>query len=223
MLATTTDELLLLFRQDVDDVLSIGDEDDSDRLWKDVEVYRYMTAACDAVAKGTDGLYKILQLPVVAGEDTISLPRHVLNIREAKLVTADVPVTQRNANEIRYDNYPRDDYGVCVRGPTFMRDYERKAIVLNPEPTDDDTLELQCTVTLSVALGENMLLPFLDMEDQQLILAYMKAQAYRKQDAETVNLRRAQVFENEYRNGVIARKYALMRYRRMPGTVRPQE
>jgi hypothetical protein len=95
VLATTTSELAVLFRQDVDDVLSDDDTDDSDRLWSDVEVYRYMTAACDALAKLTDGIYKVLELPIVSGESVISLPRTVLQIREAKLVSNDVPVVQR--------------------------------------------------------------------------------------------------------------------------------
>jgi hypothetical protein len=223
VLATTTSELAVLFRQDVDDVLSDDDTDDSDRLWSDVEVYRYMTAACDALAKLTDGIYKVLELPIVSGESVISLPRTVLQIREAKLVSNDVPVVQRNANERRWDTYSRDDYGSCVRGPTYTRDYERRAIVLYPEPTADDTLEVQCTVTTATALSENMLLPFLDMEDQQLLLLSMKAQAYKKQDVETQDLQRAKMYEQDFKAGALQRKYELQRYRRTPGTVRPQE
>ena len=219
MLAATADELALLFRQDTDDVLSTGDTDDSDRLWKDYEVYRYMTAACDRLAKDTDAFLRLLRLTVTADEETVPLSSRVLNIFGARLETADCEVVPRNANE--GGPLVVSDYGLTLRAvPTWTRDYERNALVLSPTPTEADTLILSCSVTISAPMSTGAPLPFTDIDDQLLLLAHMKSQAYAKQDAETQDMSRAKTFDAVYRTGVSERKYERLRQRRQPGVVR---
>lgn len=219
MLATTADEMALLFRQDVDDVLSTGDTDDTDRLWKDYEVYRYMTVACDRLAKDTDAFLRVLRLTVTADDDTVPLSNRVLNIFGARLETADCEVVPRNANEggpLRLS-----DYGLTLRAaPTWTRDYERNALVLAPVPTQADTLILSCSVSISAPMMTGAPLPFVDIDDQLLLLHAMKAQAYLKQDAETQDMTRAKIFDASYRAGASERKYERLRQRRQPGVVR---
>src|SRR5690606_5872075 len=133
--------------------------------------YRYMTVACDALAKGTLGLHKILELPIVVGERVVSLPRNVLHIRQAKLQSDDREVVERNAN--RMQRTAADDYG-SFGTLEYTRDYERRALVLSWEPDEADVLEAQCSVTVATPLSAGMPLPFLDIEDQQLLLYKMQ-------------------------------------------------
>lgn len=220
MIASTSDELEALLRKDLDDELPEGDTDDSDRLWKTDEVYTYLTLGFDRWAKDTDGLYKVLSLDVVEGEDVVKVPRYVLDIRSAKLVDQDVFVETNNHNESSSTGFYRDDYGRVGRGHRLVRDYYRNAIVLSPVPTQDDTLEIQCTVTLTTPMQCGQMLPTLDAEDQDLVLMYAKYRAYMKQDVETRDSRRAAEYKALYDAGVKARKTALQRYRRVPGAVR---
>lgn len=220
MLATTTDELEALLRIDIDDEKPEGDTDDSDRLWKDRETYKYLTLGIDRWAKDTDGLYKVLSLDIVEGQESVTIPRHILKIRSAKLVEQDVLVEMNNYDEATGTGLDRDDYGSRLRGPRIVRDYHRKALILSPASSQDDTLELQCTVTLAVPASAGQMLPSLDPEDQDLILTYAKYRAYMKQDAETRDTRKAAEYKALYEAGAKARKTALQRYRRVPGTVR---
>lgn len=213
MLATTTDEMVTLFRQDVDDLLS-DDGTDTDRLWKTAECYRYLTMACDALARRTKELHSIVTVDVVAGTALYRLPPKVLHVREAFLLTSEQELTIASANRggaARSEDYGNrignGDWRFAGNGTptTFMLDYNAKQMRLVPTPVIDETLELQCSVTIATPMQEGMLLPFTEVEAQRLLLAYMKGQAYRKQDAETQDLQRAQGFELEYESGVSAR------------------
>jgi hypothetical protein len=224
--ATTTDELVAVFRREVDDVVSF-DGDDSDRLWSDADAYGYLTEACDAVAKGTDGLFKVLRLQFTAGEPTVKLPAYVLHIREMRHVEANRTVSHANAN----DTFHRGvDYGSPFLGAsmfdsfgrptTFVRDYEKRALRLIPIPTEDGTLEAQCTVTIATPMLAGLPLPFLDTEDQRLLLTKMKALAYLKHDAETFDKFRADRYASEFDTKLAERKSRLRSYRRTPAAVR---
>lgn len=229
MLAVTTEELAVRFRSDVDDRITDGNGSDFGCLWLDYDVYGYMTEACDALAKQTDGLYKTMLLPVVAGNGVVTCPSYILHIREARLVNINRSVEQANTNEPNYS--VEKDYGLQHYGTsaihessgipsTFIRDYQRKVLRLVPTPEADDTLELQCTVSITVPLSCGMPLPFMDIEDQRLLLHYMKWRAYEKQDAETEDLVRANHFASLFAEGAAERKSTLRNYRRKPGVIR---
>lgn len=231
MLAVTSDDLNGLFRQEVADVIrdDATDPVDADRLWKDVEVYSYMTEAADAVARETLGLYKLVQVPVRAGVQAYTLPLYVLEIRNVRLISAGRTLCQHNINE--YGVIGDDDYGqqvvgsanvFTVRGtPTqYMRDYDTRAIRLIPIPTVDDTLELQCAVTIPAPLSAGMAMPFRESVDQRLMLLKMKALAYAKHDIDTFDTARSEAFAAEFETKAAARKAELLNYRRKPGVVR---
>lgn len=229
MLATTTDELAGRFRSDVDDKVTDVGGSDFGCLWSNADVYAYMTAACDRLAKDTEALYKTLLLPVRTGEAVVRCPTYVTEIRAARLVNRNQPVVAANANGTDY-GFARD-YGLVTHGQSamfdssgtpevFIRDYERKALRLVPVPNADDTLEVQCATTVSLPQEAGMPLPFMDTEDQLLLLEYMKSLAFRKHDAETENLVRAESHEARYHAGALERKYELQRYRRRPPVMR---
>lgn len=229
MLAFTTDELVKAIRSELDDKTTAADGSDFGCLWADSDLYRYMTGGCDALAKVLGVLYKTLRLPVTAGVQALPLPAYVTNIREARLVNKNDPVRQVNANSQNFGY--RDDYGLKTYGSaamfegsgtpnSFVRDYERKAILLVPAPNEDDVLELQCETTISLPQEAGMPLPFADAEDQQLLMHYVMWRAYLKHDAETENLVRAKEHEAYYKDGADNRKSALRNYRRGPTVMR---
>jgi len=236
MIAFTTDDLATIFRQEVDDVLSATSPSpvDADRLWKNAEVFSYMTEAADAVAKAVEGIYKVLQFPITpaavvvpAVPVQISLPRNVLHIREAKLLALGTYVNMTRADDHVIAAY--DTYGPPVRNsalltygvPTeLVRDYYNRAFYLLPIPNITDTLELQCTVTIGTPLAAGMPLPFLDTSEQRLMLHYMKKLAYSKHDADTLDLSRATGFGAMFEVEARERASRLSSYRRPPGTVR---
>lgn len=229
MLASSTDGLAGVFRNEVDDKVTDQDGGDFGCLWTNAEVYGYMTEACDAVATKTSTAYRTIRLPFEAEQSKISLPAYVLEIREAHYVERNTELEQLNANEPQFGG--TDDYGI-QRGRfaglfgqsgtprAFVRDYDTRGIRLVPTPTVLGTIEIQCTVTIAAPLEAGMPFPFMDVKDQRLVLHYMKSLAYLKQDAETEDLTRASSFAALFRSGVEERAAQLRNNRRSPGTVR---
>lgn len=227
MLATSTDGLAAIFRAEVDDQFTDPQNpSDVDCLWKEVEIYGYMTEAADAVARDVEGLYKIAQYPVVAGVQLVPLPKSILHVREARLLTAQLKLHPRNIDDVA--SLPSDDYGFRVESQFwtstgvprfFVRDYDRRGILLSPIPTSNDTIELQCTTTLGAPLVAGAMLPFLEVPDQRLMLLKMKALAYLKQDADTQDLKRSAAFDKKYTDMATDRKAMLEAYRRTPGQI----
>jgi len=227
MLAATTDDLATIFRAEVDDQFTDPQApSDVDRLWKIVEVFGYMSEAADAVARDVEGLYKIARYPVVAGEQLVPLPRSILHVREARLITAQLALRPRNIDNAA--SLPSDDYGLRVESQFwtstgvpryFIRDYDRRGILLSPIPTANDTIELQCTVTIGAPLISGAPLPFLEVPEQRLMLLKMKSLAYQKQDADTSDVKRAQYYGKQYDDMAVDRKEKLEAYRRTPGQI----
>lgn len=213
MLAFTTDELEKRFRSDVNDVKTAADNSDFGCLWKDDDVYAYMTIACDALAKDTQGVYRVLRLPVTAGAATVRLPPNVQHIRDAKLVASNTRLAQIDLMD-------------TWLGPTsgtprsFCRDILARQLLLLPTPVANDQLELQVTVSVSMPMEAGMPLMFSDVEDQHLLLLKMKSLAYMKHDAETEDLRRASTYAGMYAQGALDRMSALGNLRRTPPVMR---
>lgn len=225
MFAETAQDLLVAFRQDVHDYGSYATaRDDSDRLWKDDEILRYMTVACDALARATFGLREIASIGYNAGNATVDLPGHILDIVSARLVSNNSKMYSQNADSV--GQTISNDYGIVhARADMFtsigtprqyVRDYDVGQLRLVPVPITADTLELSCYVTLAEALAADDDLPFLNAVDQQLILEHMKWQGYQKQDVETEDLVRAKTHKAIYDFDVTERKYEIQRQRRVP-------
>lgn len=228
MLAFTTDEFAAVFRNEVDDPLEGVDASspDSECLWKNAEIYRYMTSAADAVARAVEGIYKIVEITLVANQQAYTLPRNVLHIREARLVTADRRLRPSNADVAT--RMRGDDYGELLNNQfwsatgvpsCYVRDYRKNALLLSPIPTTADTLELQCTATVATPLAAAMPMPFMEVPDQELMLLYMCHLAYRKQDADVLDLKQSREYKTMFEEAATMRKELLESYRRTPGLV----
>lgn len=213
MLAATTDELERRFRSDVKDIKTAADGSDFGCLWTDADVYGYMTVACDALAKLTQGLYKTLQLQIAANNAWVKLPSYVQHIREAHLLSNNARVEQVDAADV--------DYAPASGAPQlYVRDYDRRSLRLLPTPTIPDTLEIQAAVSIALPMEAGLPVPFTDTEDQQLLLEKMKALAYLKHDAETEDLTRARVHADLYAQGALSRMSLLGNLRRTPPVMR---
>lgn len=230
MIALTTDDLNTIFRNEVHDVLTPGaSPTDVDKLWKETEIYCYMSEAVDAVANKTDELYKIILLPVISGSNLVPLSHTVLNIRNARTLSNDFTLVQKNLDSPHdYWSPYYTDYGSRIFNEMFqttgfpreyVRDYQRSALWLMPQPVANDTLELQASVTLSVPLQAGMLLPIKNTQAQRCVLHYMKYLAYMKQNAETLDLQRSLQFKQLYDAEVKDRDVTLAKQRRAPGVV----
>lgn len=230
----TAEELNVVFRQDVVDIREGVDADnpDSENLWKDVEVYRYMTVAVDRFCKDVGySTMRIITRAVEVDNPRIPIPASVLEIRHARLLTARRDLKPANLNEGTLSR--ADDYGMNTIGYSdmltatgtplhYIRDYYGDGdLRLVPIPAATDVLELQCTTTLACKFvdGTEPLL-VTDIEDQQIVLMYMKYQAYNKQDADAAETARAIGFKREYDAAVKVRKSQLKNQRRRPGVVR---
>lgn len=220
MLFATTTECLIKWRSEVDDEAS------DVPLWTDTEAYSYMSEAADKVAKDIEGGYKLINLPITAGDYLFRLSPNVLNIRAVRVVSNSKLLTHANYNEL--GNNLTSDYGLSVTnvviGRTgslmyYVRDYAPGKLLLVPAPNVDDTLEIQCTTTQAIPLEAGMVMPFMDTTDQRLLLTWMKKLAYEKQDTDTMDLTRAELFEKQYMAGALERKSALRNYRRSPRPV----
>jgi hypothetical protein len=230
MLAFTTDDLAKIFRAEVGDEITDVEGRDEDRLWKQWEVFVYMTEAINAVLDRTDVKQKVIELPVIKGQRDVRCPSYITEIRSITRVSDGYHVDQLNANSLMFGIH--DDYGLQARGyselngtatgraDVFVRDYIPGFLRLVSIPAEDDVLRVQCVVKLSVPLECGMPLPIGDIEDQRLALEYMKARAYRKHDAETEDLVRATSAERWFEAKVEERKSKLRNNRRSPGAVR---
>jgi hypothetical protein len=226
MTVSTADELLTVFRQEVDDLPaggSLTETDDGDCLWKDAEIYGYMTEACAALSEETRGLYRVLTRPIVAGESDVRLPCSVMDVREARIVGTDTQVQPSTANQ--FPTTPSTDYGltgVTLTNTTglprqYVRDFAKNALRLVPTPTDDDVLELQVVVDSIAPMASGAPVPFLHPTDQNLLVMYMKYRAYQKHDAEAQDLSRSVGYYGMFKSQALDRQLALRRQRRRGG------
>ncbi len=231
--ALTVQELIIDFRRDVHDLPPTyeDDQDDAGCLWSDAEIIRYANAAVDRLARDTLGLFGVVILNVTEGEELVAVDDSVLDIHSARLVTRNKQVFDYNNNAMGV--LMSDDYGnvrsasltELFDGTTgipdiYVRDYDVQSLRLHPTPTEDDTLELQCNLTLDARLEVDDGLPFTKLVDVELILDYMKYLAYKKQNADTEDLERANAHYAQYKAGAADRAQEVKRIRRAPPLIR---
>lgn len=221
MLAFDTTGLMLLFRSEVDDMLqdSCGDED---CLWKNADVYSYMTEAVDAVMRSTNGTSGQYRVPYTAGAASVRLPRKVYQLQSAwldggkqlRISRASDLNLDRNQEPGQVDLTHQDtpERVLCEMGMDY--------VVLYPAPAEDGALNVLGYFTLGAPLVEGVPMPLREIRDQRLVLTYMKALAYTKHDAETYDLGRATAYMADFNAGVQDRESEIRRNRRPPGTVK---
>jgi hypothetical protein len=233
MEARTVQSLIVDFRKDVDDYTDAYENnvgDDSNALWLDSEVLRYVNSAVDALARATFGLNEVARIGFAAGATFVTLPKHILDIHSARLVTANRAVVQRNVGQV--GTTAVNDYGIQhTEAPAmfdtalgvpreFVREYDANKLRFIPGALDADTLELQCSVTISRSLTATDNVPFTELVDIELLITYMRHLAYRKHKAETEDLVRSKSNKQDFDTQADYRRCELARQRSVPGMIR---
>lgn len=222
---TTSDDLVGIFRREVDD-LPQQNGSTAGSLWSDDDIYRYMNSAANMTARRVMSLYKIFELDITAGEGLIKFPtERILKVRRAYSITGRREIRQLNMS----DSYIIDDYGLSVRSATwetttgppnsFALDYRPGYLRLFPIPTANDTLVVHAHVIPAIMVPGDTV-PFTADEDISLVLMWMKKLAYDKHDADTFDAGKSQRFEAEFERRVREREPEFRRQTRSPGVVR---
>lgn len=216
MLANTTDELLTLIRADLRDPITDEDGGDYGCLWSNAEMDAYLTEAANMLAADTATLQRELEVVVPAGADSVALPPYIRELRSVRSSNG-YHVPQLNADVVY--TLRRSSPG---QGPVtgYMRDQAMGRLLFNRQVAHDTTLTLQFVMVPGLPISRGMLLPFRDIEDQVLLMHYVKMRAYMKDDVETASPEREAKFRALYTDGAKRRKTNLLNQRRKPGQVK---
>jgi hypothetical protein len=193
----TVDELVQFFRMDTSDTIEPF-------LWSDVEVLVYANEARDQFVRMTGGISDELQIPVVKGVATATVPSTVLNFRYAYLTYNNTKLSFVNEGELPTPNY---GYGIQSGAVTDPRSGRVTAIEIGnqpdvirwiPRPMEDDT----CTVGV-YRLPKNALVRGGEITEVQAhhhrrLVDYMKGLAYAKHDAETLQNAKSSQYKQEF-------------------------
>lgn len=203
----SADELKDRFRSEVDDLEGGAQEDDY--LWSDDEIYEYMDLAQRKFVRKTEILRKtypfnqtdddgveLTALTFTASGATGFLDLHpkVIRVLSARMQNSshseplDIVDFQR-LNAGFYD----DDYGWLFTrdwqartGPAryIITNMQEDMVRLVPIPTEDDVVELMVKHMPLYRVECGSTLEVTEMEDQLIMLHYMKHRAFLKQDAD---------------------------------------
>ena len=227
----TVEEFIEAFRSDVYDRADIDDDGNArDTLWSDADILRYLNKAAARWASDTLALRRRFVLNFAADQPTAAFPYDL--ILDELAMSFSVPGLGRRRSLTQFDmdeGLWQDDYGVRVMVepdleasgmPThYTRDYDDRFVRLYPIPHIAGVLEAQAIV-LPQQLYAGMPLPASNQLDLDLIMMWVKKEAYAKQDADTFDLARSQAFEAEYMRYMPIRKAEIDRNRRNNGMMK---
>ena len=231
----TVDQLIEDFRSDVYDRADVdGSGNRRDTLWSAEDVLRYANMALAQWGHDTLFVRRNIRMNVTPGKAAYYCGQDIIEINRAAFTVGPNPaarprkLTVFNLEDASFD----DDYGTVFlssfdilnrqgtpRGVT--QDYDPSNLRLYPIPTEVGFLDVNLTV-YPAEVQYGMVLPSSNRRDLHLLLLWMKHLAYRKQDADVLDLTRADAFYAEYRVAVIDRKYELDRERRNGGVMSPR-
>ena len=195
-----TTALHLRFRQDCFDLKE-------PYLWSDTEVFHYMDAAqkmfCVKAGGIADSSSDLTQAVIAVGDPWVSIDPRILAIKRASLASTGAKV-HLISHEKLDTLASADDYGV-ISSPRLdsrpgavryaVTDMEQDKLRLIAVPTANDTLQLSVyRMPLKTITGKGQQFEINERHHEYLLL-WMKALAYRKQDAETRNDKLSQTSE----------------------------
>lgn len=198
-----TTALYLRFRQDCFDLKE-------PYLWSDPEVFYYMDAAqkmfCVKAGGIADSSSDMTQVPVSVGDPWVTIDSRILAIKRATLASTGAKV--RLISHEKLDTLASaDDYGV-ISSPRLdsrpgavryaVTDMEQDKLRLIAVPAVADTLQLTVyRMPLKAITGKGQQFEINERHHEYLLM-WMKALAYRKQDAEVRNDKLSQMSEASF-------------------------
>lgn len=228
------DQLIEDFRSDVADRADIDDTGTPrDTLWSDADILRYANHAVARLAADTIAIRKNFTLTLEAGKANYRTPYVLKEIVRARMTYPSTGTTGRKLPIFDLDDgCIDDDYGLYYftledletktgqpRGIT--RDYDPAFIRVYPTPDAAGSININASVEpQELYLG--MPLPFESFDDRHLLQLWMKNLAYRKQDADVLDLTRADAYRTEYIATVKVRAAEIDRDTRDGGVIRAE-
>jgi hypothetical protein len=231
----TPAELLVLFREDVDDV--DGGVGGADYLWSDSEFYRYLNSAHLAFVERTEILKTatitaLIDIAVTADDPIVTPSPLVLHPTRAKLLLGTHPLKIVPFEELDESGLLNNDYGFSfasnwetVTGTPrcLITNWDDTVWRLAPTPLVNDTLRLITThlpQTEIKTATEDDAIAVTDIEHQTIMLDYAKHLAYRKQDADVYDIQLSNAFMASFLRDAEKIKTQLKRKRHQSQPVR---
>lgn len=227
----TVEQFIDAFRSDVFDRADVDDDGNArDTLWSDADILRYINKAATRWATDTHALRRRFVIEFAADQATAAFPYDF--ILDDLTVSFSIPGLGRRRTLRKFDideGVCRDDYGntyvehidldASGQPSHFTRDYDDRLIRLYPIPHIAGVLNASAIVTPQ-QIYPGMPLPASNQIDLDLIMMWVKKEAYAKQDADTLDLARSQAFEAEYKRYVLDRRSDIDRTRRDAGLMK---
>lgn len=227
-------QIVTMFRREVDDPLVPGgqvQEPDADSLWKDTEIAGYLQEAVIELARRTLFFNTSKTISYQADQELIERPEGYLDMRAEGAYRVDgsdrVPLLLRNMVEM--DEAMTDDYGlrgmskwITEKGPpkVLVTDYEQGHFKMAPIPEQAGSVQLfyyhYPVINIVGTTGD---VEFEALHHIRALLSWMKYLAYQKQDAETLDLRRSEMFGLQFEREADRLDGEVKRGRRRPGNV----
>jgi len=230
----TLEELVTVFRQDVDDLPgdTVNDvnwkNDDTGLLWKNQEIVRYANqAVAEFVVRNPildqDTKTAVTRIAVLAGTGLYAYDSRILSIRRMKFVDVNgdehsvvkrtTDWMDRNVTDWDLEASPLEGT-VCY----YIEDTNHRRIQLYRTPELDGTLHMtvdRLPFEQMVWSKRHLMSPEIDPNHHLDLLDYMKYLGYRKRDAETDDEKMSAAFLNTFTTNVGERPSArLLRVRR---------
>lgn len=230
----TSDQIIEDFRSDVADR---ADKDDSgnprDTLWSESDVLRYLNSALARWASDTLALRRIFTIDMLANTPTVRFPwSEVIDIVSVGFKIPSYGIDHELTEFNLHQGWVTDDYGIAITrsfdvnlvGPPrgYTRDYDDANLRVWPVHPAAGVLTVNAFV-MPAPIYVNMPLPnAMGRKDIDLVLQWMKYMAYRKQDADVLDLSRSDGFKSDYDRDIADRKSEIDRSRRDNGIMKPR-
>lgn len=179
-------------------------------LWSSAEIYSFINEAqnmfCRLYGGIADATSAITHIELTANEPYVPISPLILKIREARRTADSYDLEILNFEDLQF-RYSEDDYGLrtaykfdtrvgTVRGIVVGMEANKMRLVHTPE--QDQTIDLIVyRLPLLPITGADQALEISDQHHRYL-LHWMKYLAHQKQDAETYDRGRSDMFRNEF-------------------------
>jgi len=223
----TVEDLLEIFRLEVEDTIEVY-------FWSDQEFFWYLDEAQKEFARETDYFKDSSTVEITAPRVTvdspwISIDPRIIDIRRSKIGSRSQPMRIVNFNELDRE-YTTGLYGEELSGNWDVSKGTPRLLITNEEtnkarlvpiPSQDETIKLTVIrLPLEDIEDEGSELELTESAHQRALLMFCKAMAYEKQDADSGNLRLADRYKAQFYQYCSVTKSRQTRKQRRVGTVR---
>lgn len=195
-------ELLTTFRSDLFDQVE-------PYLWSDEDIIGYMDDAQKMFCRLTGGLgdattVAVTQIAYTSATDVVTLSPLILKVRAAYRLADGKPIDVLNYEDMTLQGLRFD--GVINEPKNLITGLGAHTARLHPFPSGSGTIQMLVDRLPLVAVTDTDQTLEVDEQHKVGLGLWMKARAYSKQDAETMNRNKATEFEALFRNYCAAAK-----------------